>query len=604
MKIKTKGTLEVVERIDEIVDAMTKAEAEKAADLAAVHSVYQKSARNLIHYQTFRSFDFRTSQKRLRNLSLTRLANADRHILASLLNTRKILLSLLGKSAKHPPKPDVSIKTGRKLLTTHTRALLGNRPRGRRVRIMVTQPSQSAYDKELVLGMVKSGMNVARINCAHDGPEVWESMIQNIRKAEMTTGRKVKIAMDLSGPKIRTGQLVKGPKVKKFKPERDDLGRIVNPAKIVFVPALDERSLPDEVALAGFDVKRLQVGTEYRLRDTRDKPRRIKIVEVSEESAVAHCYETTYLKTGQRLESQDPKHASLIIGELPELEQAIILRVDDTLVLTRSAIEGHPQELDEDGEVIRPAMVSCEVPEVFDAVKVGDPILFDDGKIEGVIQTINPEQIHVRIIRAKVNGSKLKAEKGINFPQTDLGVAGLTAKDILDLEFVAQHADIVNFSFVNSKEDVADLHQELERLGVANQLHVVLKIETQKGFDNLGEILLAAMQQKYVGVMIARGDLAIETGWGNLGRIQREILAMCNAAHVPVIWATQVLESLAKKGLPSRSEITDVSNSIASECVMLNKGLYINQAISLLSQILSELEGAHENKERMLPKVK
>ena len=198
---------------------------------------------------------------------------------------------------------------------------------------------------------------------------------------------------------------------------------------------------------------------------------------------------------------------------------------------------------------------------------------------------------------------KQRAEKGINFPDTHLGIGGLTEKDKQDLEFIAQHADIVNFSFVNAKEDVEELHQELRKYGALNSLDVILKIETKFAVANLTEILLAAMQAQSIGVMIARGDLAVETGWDTIGKVQEEILLLCGAAHVPVVWATQVLENLAKKGLPSRSEITDATIALQAECIMLNKGPYINRAISLLNKILTDMEANHEKKEVMLPKL-
>ena len=105
------------------------------------------------------------------------------------------------------------------------------------------------------------------------------------------------------------------------------------------------------------------------------------------------------------------------------------------------------------------------------------------------------------------------------------------------------------------------------------------------------------MQSYPVGVMIARGDLAIETGWKNIATIQEEILRICEAAHVPDIWATQVLESLAKKGTPSRAEITDAAASQRAECVMLNKGLHIKKTIKLLDRILRKMQGFQNKKE-------
>lgn len=104
--------------------------------------------------------------------------------------------------------------------------------------------------------------------------------------------------------------------------------------------------------------------------------------------------------------------------------------------------------------------------------------------------------------------------------------------------------------------------------------------------------------------MIARGDLAVECGWERLAEVQEEILWMCEAAHVPVIWATQVLETLAKEGRPSRAEITDAALAERAECVMLNKGPYIVEAVRLLNDILSRMAGHQSKKRPMLRKLK
>ena len=100
------------------------------------------------------------------------------------------------------------------------------------------------------------------------------------------------------------------------------------------------------------------------------------------------------------------------------------------------------------------------------------------------------------------------------------------------------------------------------------------------------------------------GDLAIETGWDNIGRIQEEILSLCQAAHIPEIWATQVLENLAKLGIPSRAEITDAAMAQRADCVMLNKGPYILNAIQLLSTILKDMEPYWEKNAPMMPSMK
>jgi len=289
------------------------------------------------------------------------------------------------------------------------------------------------------------------------------------------------------------------------------------------------------------------------------------------------------------------------VGELLPLEKFILLKVGDKLTLTKNHAPGETAKYNNNGNIIEHAHVSCTLPQIFLDLKAGEPIFFDDGKIEGIIEKVTEEQIEVKITYAKDLGSKLKADKGINLPTSDIKISGLTEKDKKDLEFVTKYADAVNFSFVNDENDVGQLHNEIMK--VNSRLGVILKIETQKGFKNLPRILLRAMRMYPVGVMIARGDLAIETGWKNFASIQEEILRICEAAHIPDVWATQVLETLAKKGVPTRAEITDSAMAQRAECVMLNKGYYIHKAVKMLDKILRRMQLFQKKKETVLPKL-
>ncbi len=603
MKYKPEKIRPLIDELNAILKRVDHEEEMMRTILDDIHPGYYKSARNLIHYHTLRRQDLRSLQKELKKLGMSRFANAQGHIKASLLNTKFILKKILGKSYQNPKKSGLSIKNSGRLLTKHTKEVLGYRSKGRRVRIMVTQPTQAAEDYPLVHQMVKNGMNCARINCAHDSPEVWEKIILNVKKAAKKLGRNVKITMDLAGPKIRTGAITPGPKVRKYSPVRDGLGKVISPALIILVPEIDEQSEPNTLPVPLEWMEQLSIGDQLSLYDTRDKLRRLKVVAKHEQEIWVNCYDTSYIGTGTTIRTPFRNLPAVTVGDLPPIQQSIILREGDQLTILKAETFGEPAQFDEDGNLLSAAYISCPVPQLYERVKAGEAILFDDGKIEGLLEEVSPEYIKVKITRAKLNGSKLKAEKGINFPKSDLGIRGLTEKDIIDLAFVAQHADVVNFSFVNTKEDVQDLITELRKHGVANKLSIILKIETRKAYDNLAELLLTAMQVKYVGVMIARGDLAVETGWHHIGRVQQEILSLCTAAHIPVVWATQVLENLAKKGLPSRSEITDATSSIKAECVMLNKGAYINDAIRLLNTILRDAEHMQEKHERMLPQM-
>ncbi|MEM9679115.1 MAG: pyruvate kinase [Bacteroidota bacterium] len=603
MKIKSEEISKLIQQIDQLMELIRDNESNYESELSQTHPMYSRSARNLIHYDTFREIDLRKVQKQLQNLGLSRLAKAEEHILSSLIKTRFILYKLLDKNPPKSVKSGLSIKKSKRIARRNSKELLGYRSKGRRVRIMVTQPTESATNYQLVFDMVKNGMNCARINCAHDNEEVWMNIINHIHKASEALDKKVKIAMDLAGPKIRTGAIELGPEIRKFSSERDEKGVLVHPSIIQLVPEITSDSPTNALPLPESWLHLLKVGDVLSLTDTRGKRRELKIVRISESNISAYCNETTYFETGQNIVHDRDEIPDTSIGKLPAIEQYLLLRIGDELTITKDNILGQPATIDDNGNILTHAHISCQVPEIFDYVTEGDVILFDDGKIEGVIKHVSTNAFVVTITRAKEKGTKLKAEKGINFPNTDLGLSGLTEKDKKDLAFVVKHADVVNFSFVNSKQDVEDLLDELEKLDALEDTNIILKIETRLAFINLKDILLTAMRTKHIGVMIARGDLAVETGWDDIGRIQEEILLMCNSAHIPVVWATQVLESFAKKGLPSRAEITDVVNSLRADCVMLNKGPYIKDVLILLNRILGKMENYHEKNHQMLPKL-
>ena len=570
--------------------------------LKSAHPNYRNSAQNLAHYRGLRLGDIRELQKQLGYLGMSRIAKAESHVMASLRATQAILNGFISGKVISTHQGKLSIKKGGKLLRSHTKSLLGYRSRGRRTRIMVTMPNTAADDANWVEEMVKAGMNCARINCAHDSEEVWKKIIDHIRTANKKLGKNCKVAMDLAGPKIRTGPMKPGPEILKLSPERSITGHIIQPVRIWIAEQPHIEGEEEHLPLVQAVVDSLQVGEEIYLTDTRGKNRTLKIVGHEPGGKWAHCYDTLYLQSGSPLFRDKEQTFQLgKVGSLPTLEQKIILNSGDSLRIDKASIPGEPSMYNEEGEMLAEAHISCTAPEVFSYIQKGEPVLFDDGKIEGFIEEIREDFFRVRVVRAKIGGGKLRSDKGINFPKTQLQIRGLTAKDKRDFVFVAAHADVVNMSFVNSPADVEELIQIMDRMGVRDTLGVILKIETQQGFNNLTDILLTAMQVFPVGVMIARGDLAIETGWEQVGRIQEEMLSLCQAAHVPVVWATQVLESLAKKGVPSRAEITDAVMAQRAECVMLNKGPQILEAISLLDTILKGMSAYQEKNAPMSP---
>lgn len=480
----------MIDRLHSLRAEMLGLEAESIELVDAIPEDRRRSARNLLHYIALRRHDIRSLQEQLVPRGLSSLGRCEGFVMANTEAVLSVLCRLSGAVPDVLPKDHVPIQfaEARDLLCQRSEALFGGKQN--LPTIMVTMPSEAASDFELVRDLLQAGMAVMRINCAHDGPNAWLQMIENMRRAEAEVGKSCRVSMDLAGPKIRTG-----------------------PIKSKF--------------------------------------------------------------------------------------DAISLRKSDQLKLTNSDRPGRPRRMTTNGNVKSIARIGCSLPEVFQDVRRGDGVLFDDGKIAGVVEQVHEDHMIVKITRAKKKGQKLRALKGINFPDTELNLPALTDKDIEDLAFIAEHADIVNYSFVRQPNDLERLHHELNRLG-HSQMPIILKIENPQSFENLPSLLLEAMRySSLTGVMIARGDLAVECGWERLVEVQEEVLWMCEAAHIPAVWATQVLEGLAKKGLPTRAELTDAGAGARAECVMLNKGPNIVKAVDCLYDILSRMH-EHQRKKRPL----
>ena len=580
----------------------------------ALHEAHRCSARNLAHYLALRRHDIRPLQSQLALLGLSSLGRTESHSLTAVQTVHGVLHALLGTngSLPCPDVPAVEMGQGTELLERNADALLGPPPSGRKVRIMVTMSLEAATEYELVRDLLQNGMDCMRINCAHDNPEAWLGMIRNLQKAREETGRNCRILMDVAGPKLRTGPIEPGPAVIKCRPKRDLWGRVVAPARIWLTQNDNPDPAPGSatacIPLSASFLRQLRPGDRIRLRDARRAQRTLHISQVSGRNCWAEVRQTVYFmsglevcairraKTGKR---GVPKNARTRIGKLPPLPQTLLLKPGDMLVLRRESILGTQARRRKTGELIASAQIGVSLPQVLDHAKPGEPIWFDDGKVGGIFRSVNADSATVEITQARPEGERLGAEKGINLPETRIDIPALTPDDLEALKFIVQYADLVGYSFVRTESDVRELLRRLEELN-GQHLGLILKIETRKGFDNLPKLILAAMRTRSFGIMIARGDLAVECGYQRLAEVQEEILWICEAAHVPVIWATQVLETLAKKGMPSRSEITDAAMGERAECVMLNKGPYAVTSVSVLADILKRMQAHYEKKRSML----
>jgi pyruvate kinase len=428
---------------------------------------------NLAHYLALRQHDLRPLQRRLMARGLSSLGRIESRVLPTLDAVIATLAAAVGGEGPEPAPDEAAFFAGEARLAAATEALFGPASGRRHTRIMVTLPSEAVGDPAFVLDLARRGMDVARINCAHDDRAAWRAMAEAVRAAGAATGRRLMVLMDIAGPKIRT----------------------------------------EAVAIAG--KKKITPGD-----------------------------------------------------------------------LVRLVAEGAPRT---DAEAAFSAAVS--LPEMVTRLSVGDRVRYDDGRLEAVVERVGGGEALLRVVQAKAGGSKFKPEKGINLPDTALGLSPLTAKDEADLSAVIECADMIGYSFVSRPEDIDLLAAALERHGGAERpLGLVAKIERPEAVANLPDLIARAVRQRPLAIMIARGDLAAEIGFERLAEMQEEILWLCEAAGVPAIWATQVLEDLVKDGVPSRGEMTDAAMAARAECVMLNKGPAVGAAVEILDHLLARMD--------------
>ena len=239
------------------------------------------------------------------------------------------------------------------------------------------------------------------------------------------------------------------------------------------------------------------------------------------------------------------------------------------------------------------------MPEILGSIQVGHRVYIDDGKISSVVRSLTDEHLELEILSPSSTTAKIKPEKGLNFPDSNLNLPALTSNDIGNLGFIVNNATAAGLSFMHYSDDIRKLQRALSNIAKPD-FGIIAKVETSDAINNLAKILLAGLDLPNFGTLIARGDLAVEVGFENLPAIQEDILCMCEAAQIPVILATQVFETMAKSGLPTRAEMIDAAFGQRAECVMLNKGKHILEAVIMLSLILESEERRHFKKRQIL----
>ncbi|UZQ53013.1 pyruvate kinase [Trichothermofontia sichuanensis B231] len=271
---------------------------------------------------------------------------------------------------------------------------------------------------------------------------------------------------------------------------------------------------------------------------------------------------------------QDLQGPKIRVGQLPN--GAIDLVTGETLTLVPLAdFQGQPHT------------AAIDYPYLAEEAAPGMQVLIDDGLLALRVESIQGQQVQCRILQ----GGTLKSRKGVNLPSLDVRLPAMTEKDEQDLEFgLAQGVDIVSLSFVRRADDVRTLKQFLRDRGAAD-MPVLAKIEKPQAVANLDDILAECD-----AVMVARGDLGVEVSPEKVPMIQKQIIRACNERSIPVITATQMLESMIHHPRPTRAEASDVANAIldGTDAVMLSGesavGAFPVQSVEMLARIATAVE--------------
>ena len=561
-------------------------------------SAYAGSAANLAAYLAFRQHDIRDIQDELATLGLSSLGRTESHVRAGIAAVTAALGAVLGDDASLARAARIA-RLGAaqdRVLAERATRLLGPGPADRRTRVMVTLPSEAAHDAGLIGELVGRGMDVARINGAHDRPEAWRAMAELVRSASRDAGRDCRVLLDLPGPKLRIGPLPSTPGQLRLKRPAEPGGRntiVLDGSGAPGVPKAGDRQ-PPRVAVDPAWLAHVRVGDRIECDDGRGRAR--ALTATSRESPVLAKVST-------------PKGLTLVEGTLLHL----VRRHGKKRTTDIRPFEPKPGSVTvwpgltirlvyeppgADPAAGRPSVddpwIACPEPGVLGALEIGQAVDIDDGHVVTRVEAVDAGGARLRVVSTRRTEERLRADQGLNFPDTPIRGAGFGPDDLAALDVAAEIADLVGLSFAQAPEDVDRLIAELDARG-AKATGVIAKIETQAGIERLPDIIVAGASRRPFGVMIARGDLAIEIGYERLAEMQEELLWLCEAAHVPVIWATQVLESLVKTGIPTRAELTDAAMAERAECVMLNKGPHILEGVDTLVDVIVRME-AHQSK--------
>jgi len=514
--------LELVSVRNKIMDF----EQEMADELSFVAAENLDHARNLVHYSGLKRQDITSLQTRLLALGLNPLDHPESNILGTI----DAILGALTPIAEPLPAFNPSGVTFEAHSTADTAI------------VMATLPPEAAHNYQVALHLLEAGMNIARIRSSRGDQHAWEKMIHNLRRASADSRRKCLIMLDLDST-IRIGEFRHHNPAIKIEPERNEKGQVVRNAVVRFVlPGHQPKPGIPEIPIEKVNYHLLKNNDSIFLRDSAERSRRMQITDVKKDYIEAETDKTIYLDSGIRImflrKSEIIDHAN--IGKLPSVEMQLTVFKGDDLIITPSGNPGQPAIRNDKGQILQPAGISCTCPEFFTSVNPGERIFFRNGKLEGMIREVKESEIQVKITQSGKTGNQLCQGQSLFFPDSNLHLPVLNPAVWQNLEFAAQHTDLIGLSSSYPPGDLKVIH-ELMNEKSAKRMGVILKAETLSDLKNLPQLMLVGMQKELLGVLVHPQKLAIGLQAERLGEIQAQLSDWCKAARIPVIQSNRNL---------------------------------------------------------------
>lgn len=583
MALKAIDQASVLAEVKALLGAAQAEEAARGGAIAAALPRHRASAANLAHYIGLRSRDVRKLQLELAGLGLSSLGRSEGHVRDTLERLQAWLSNVSF------PEEEASLGRARAeaLLHENTRALFGARPKDRHVYIMVTAPEAAQATAAWADELIKAGADLLRINGAHETPREWREIARVFKERAEAHGRPGRVLVDLPGPKLRAEIRQLEDAVLHLPRRKDRLGRTVAPTQLALV---GESRGGAQLPVPAQWLERIKPGDSLAFMDAGGRERVLAVRATAEGRLVGECDRSIYLVSGLTASWRRGEKilAEGRLGALPKQPRELRVELGARLRINASGLARDPSE----------PVLALPEPALLAQVRAGERVLLDDGRVAAVVEASGPDGLECRVVRAHRSPARIRSGKGIAFPDTPLSLGKLGPQDEIALEFALQHADAVGISFIGAAADVATVGARV-RAAQRRSIGLVLKIETRGAIELLPDILFEALRHDPVGLMIARGDLAVEHSFERLAELQEELLWFGEACHLPVIWATQVLDSVAHSGVPTRAEVTDAAMAARAECVMLNRGPYAATAVRMLADIIRKME-MHQFKKRSL----